>query len=748
MMFFYSRRWAVAALVTGLVGVTGGCTAASSASSPPASAASVQVVAQPLSDEEFAQQVAALLTDGSQTEGRAREVAGVVHHVLARARKYFDRGLDEQALQSVMGAFFLARSGELHPESLRGQADVLLSAADAAARQGDEGRARAWYELARDSRDDQVSKRAANHLQALSQWEEDTRQDGSMQSISAQRLAALKRALVQRNADTVAEARGAIVTWVERAVEASQSDEPIESLFDHDERMAARLAFVAGSQNMIALYLRDGNAAGALTALGSDTMAAVTEPRWLTGLIAAAEGNPEAWLDWFRRYQAAIEQPELFDADVARGALWGSAVELYRAQPDSLQFALPLASLLIEHGMADVAPLLLRSAEKSSEKSKDTATNQEKLTAERQALRLLFAALVRLESSGDLPLARRVFDNGMPLITRHQATGEQQGPTAVDFYELMGSLETRAGHLDRAFRHLERAVKLKPSVETLRLLSSIERQRGDYQAALASLNRLLDLAETQRLPLATVQGLLMSHDVLMDQGQLEPASGHLDKALQELLSLRQHSTTPRVAAAIERNLAEVLERYGQLDAARRASERARDASVSDGAQLTNVLLDQSRRSLTFGDLAHGRLALRHAIDSDLEDNALVYAALWQRLLELRMNAPSDGTVEEALSRLGASEGWVRALREWGLGELSDADLLARAETPVQRVEARFYATMRRHFNKQSDESRAELEAIAASPTIELIEVRIARDLTTAGAATGKHPALPQGITLP
>src|SRR5690606_17641172 len=109
---------------------------------------------------------------------------------------------------------------------------------------------------------------------------------------------------------------------------------------------------------------------------------------------------------------------------------------------------------------------------------------------------------------------------------------------------------------------------------------------------------------------------------------------------------------------------------------------------------------------TFGDLAHGRLALRHAIDSDLEDNALVYAALWQRLLELRMNAPSDGTVEEALSRLGASEGWVRALREWGLGELSDADLLARAETPVQRVEARFYATMRRHFNKQSDESRA------------------------------------------
>ncbi len=747
MMSFYSRRWVVLALVSGIAGSAAGCTGAQTASGKASSPSPVHVAVEPLSEEQFVQQVATLLKEGDHDPDRLRELGAVVHHTLSRAGHYFERGLEDQALQTVMGAFFLVRSGELHPKTLQGQGTVLLQAADAAARRGDEGRARAWYELVRECGDGATAKRAGEHIQALSQWEADTRRDGSMQSVSAQRLAAMKRALVRRDAQSVEQAREAVVTWVERAVEASQNDEPIQSIFDHDERMAARLAFIAGAQNMIALYLRDGDAGGALAALNTDTMAAVTEPRWMTGLIAAAEGNGEAWLDWFRRFQAAVEQPELFDPDVARGALWGSAVELYRAQPNSLGATLPVASLLVEHGMADVAPLLLVSAYDEGKEKPDTDA-QEKQMVERQALRLLFEALLRSERNEDLPLARRVFDNAAPIIDRYQAPTDSQGPAAVDFYELMGSLETRAGHLDRAYTHLERAVELRPSIESFRLLSSIERHREEYKPALATLERLLALAEAERLPLATVQGLLMSYDVLLDQGQAEVAPRFLEKALQELLALRQHSSTPRIAAAIERNLAEVLERYGQLDAARRASERARDASLSDGAQLTNVLLDESRRALTFGDLAHGRLALRHALEANLEDSALVYAALWQRLLELRVNAASDGTVEEALSRVAGSDGWVAALRDWGLGDLSDAALLGRAETAVQRVEARFYASMRRHFQQQTEDSRAALQAIAASPTIELIEVRIARDLTSAGAATGTQPALPAGVTLP
>src|SRR5690606_18159425 len=110
-------------------------------------------------------------------EGRARDIAAAVHHVLTRAGRYFERGHDEQALRSAMGAFFLARSGELHPETLNGQSEVLLHAGNAAARQGDEGRARAWYELARDSKGGPAAKRAVEHLRALSQWESDTRGD-------------------------------------------------------------------------------------------------------------------------------------------------------------------------------------------------------------------------------------------------------------------------------------------------------------------------------------------------------------------------------------------------------------------------------------------------------------------------------------------------------------------------------------------------------------------------------------------
>ena len=550
MMSFYSRRWVVLALVSGIAGSAAGCTGAQTASGKASSPSPVHVAVEPLSEEQFVQQVATLLKEGDHDADRLRELGAVVHHTLSRAGLYFERGLEDQALQTVMGAFFLVRSGELHPKTLQGQGTVLLQAADAAARRGDEGRARAWYELVRECGDGATAKRAGEHIQALSQWEADTRRDGSMQSVSAQRLAAMKRALVRRDAQSVEQAREAVVTWVERAVEASQNDEPIQSIFDHDERMAARLAFIAGAQNMIALYLRDGDAGGALAALNTDTMAAVTEPRWMTGLIAAAEGNGEAWLDWFRRFQAAVEQPELFDPDVARGALWGSAVELYRAQPNSLGATLPVASLLVEHGMADVAPLLLVSAYDEGKEKPDTDA-QEKQMVERQALRLLFEALLRSERNEDLPLARRVFDNAAPIIDRYQAPTDSQGPAAVDFYELMGSLETRAGHLDRAYTHLERAVELRPSIESFRLLSSIERHREEYKPALATLERLLALAEAERLPLATVQGLLMSYDVLLDQGQAEVAPRFLEKALQELLALRTYlDTDPRDFLAV------------------------------------------------------------------------------------------------------------------------------------------------------------------------------------------------------
>lgn len=193
-------------------------------------------------------------------------------------------------------------------------------------------------------------------------------------------------------------------------------------------------------------------------------------------------------------------------------------------------------------------------------------------------------------------------------------------------------------------------------------------------------------------------------------------------------------------------LAEVLERYGDIAGARRASERALEAASNDLGQLTATLLDASRRALTYGDLSGGRLTLREALEADLRDADLVYAALWQRLLELRVGATSDGAVEEALASIVKPTGWVAALRDWGKGDISDEQLLERATTVVERVEAQFYVALQRHFREPSERTRQQLRQVAESEAIELMEVRIARDLLSEAAPPSV--ALPADVVVP
>lgn len=711
--------------------------------------APVHVKAPELSEAAFAPAVVALLAKSEPDKTRSTQIASTIRHLLARARGYFERHQPQLGLNAAIGALLLARTGELHPKSLTGYSGVLVNAADEAARRGDEGQSRAFYELAKlaDDGDPTVSSRAAEHLAALRNWEGATQSDGTMQAAASNSLTAAKRALVRREAAIVGDAEKQIVRWVERAIEISRMDTPIQSMFDHDERIAARLAFLTGAQTMIALHLRDGDAAGALGALDNDVMTAIREPRWVSGLIAASEGDSNAWLDWYQLFHSVLEQPEFFDTDLARAAQWGIAVELFRSDQESIASALPLLSLLNYYGMPDVAPAVLaRRGNAAADGEGAAATEQQARTA---AVGLVFQSLGVLEQRNDIGLARLVFTHAQPLLARSGDDGDvsSKQPKAVDFYEMMGALEVSNGYLDRAWPLLQQAMRTRPSVDTLRMLASIERQRTHLEESLGLTRQLQALSSEQNLPIAESQSWLMMYDLLLDLGRTEEADATLGKALEQLLLWRQKPATPRFAAAVERNLAQVLERYGQLDGARRANERARTASVADVTELSDVLLDEVRRALTFGELSHGRLALRHALDSGIENSALTYAALWQHLLELRLHAASDGTVEEAFSRVQGQPGWGGALSQWAAGKLSDQELLAQAGSNGETVEAHFYAAIRQFFQTPSDPNRVQLQTVAQSSAINLIEVRIARDLL-ATAARRSPPQVPSGLVLP
>ena len=153
------------------------------------------------------------------------------------------------------------------------------------------------------------------------------------------------------------------------------------------------------------------------------------------------------------------------------------------------------------------------------------------------------------------------------------------------------------------------------------------------------------------------------------------------------LSARTSAQTGQDLAVAERVLGRALEHYGARDAARRAAKRAYEASRNDIRQMTETVLDSSRRALTLGDLRAARDSVRRAVSADLADEDTVYAALWLKLLEQRLNVTSDGTAEEALAQIDSSNGWIAKLAAWGRGKLSAQELLALAGNRIEKVEA-------------------------------------------------------------
>lgn len=691
-------------------------------------------------DEAFAAATLSVLQTAAPSPRRLGLLVGVVQRQLERTTRYFESGHEEMGLAALRGALYIVRAGELRAEMLAGRSAALSHAAAAFARLGNEGQADALYSLlierlpAGAERED-----AKQHLEALRRWQQDTRSPGSMQARGAAQQAALQQALLDPSAAALERARSETLAWTEQALAFGAEQLPPQNNFEQDEAIEAFRAIRTGPLTLVAMYLRQGDAEGALAALEDDNVARITAPSLRQRVEAAAENDPEAWAELFRLFESSGDSDEsgvTLDPDLGRAAAWGAAIELYRAEPRSFRAAMPISSLLLAHGMAEVAPLLLSQALEGSDQTREASW----------ALRFVLEGIRQAEALGDLPAARRVFARAEPLIalSRREVYGGRVTPSASRLHFFMGAMEAGAGELQRAHPHLEQAVELEPTADAFRLLASIDRQRRDLKGALASLDRVLELSKGTGDAAMQAETHLSRFEVLREMGDNARAAEGLETALMLGLSARTAAQTGQELAVAERVLGRVLERYDAKEATRRAAKRAYEASRNDIRQMTETVLDTSRRALTLGDLRTARDSVRHAVSADLADEDTVYAALWLKLLERRLKVSSDGTVEEALASIDSTNGWVSKLAAWGRGKMSAQDLLGQADTRIERVEATFYTAM----SAPSDERALEkLREVAHSEAIQLVEVMIARDLLNSQRKLPK-PKLPPNVQLP
>ena len=679
-----------------------------------------------------------VLLDPTPSVERTNLLAGVVRRQLERARQRFEAGKPEAGLAAVTGALYLLRAGELHLQMVEGNAPALRWAAREVARVGDEGRALALYGMLRSVLPEgRLRADVEAHVANLNRWASEDAERGPMQAAGSDQRLAVQRALLEPTEQALIAAREATISWVQRAVD-SKAAELAASGEDTREAFEAFRAMRSAGFVLVALHLRHGDPGGALTAIDNADLGRLLAPGLRDRLERAAEADdPRAWLDLFRIFHSASQGQGEGDPELARAAAWGAALGLYRSEPGAIQAAIPLAQQLVELGIAEAAAVVLASTVADD-------TGPQELSA---ALSLVLHGMLAEEDAGQLASSRSVLEHAAPILAAASSAklARLVRPTPARLRFVMGALETRAGEIERARPHIEAAARNEPTQAAFSLLAAIDRQRGDDQAAARSLEQVLALARSSRDTAGEAEALLGMFELYRDQGNGPKAAEALRGALDRVLAARQAAQADGDKARTERLLARVLEHYGADRAARRATERAFEASSSDVHQLTATVLDATRRALTHEDLMAARDAVQRGVEGGLEDEDLIYAALWLQLLERQMKVISDGTAEEAYAAIEDSTGWAAKLKAWARGKLDNEQLLKAAKSPIEQTEAKFYAVMSRRAEGGAAAKKS-LAEIAGSKAIELVEVTIARDLLA--LERGVRFEVPDNVELP
>jgi len=699
------------------------------AKAQPAATPAARIDVAPIAEDQLAGAVQQLLLDGSESGPRAAVLVGVVKRMFARASERFDAGDETRGLGAVAGALYLVRSGELRPEMFDATATKALGQAlEVVAPMGDEARSLAFLNLqaAALPKDDPRQAQILEHLKAMQAWMRDTRQRGDVESAGMDQRAYGELAMLQPTPETLKQGVAATEKWIGSALDFNAAFRPGVDNPRREQLMEAYRGIRTGALVLAALYLRNGDAAGASEAMGKPEVQRVTPPGLVERLDSAANGtDPMAWRELAALFAKAMtggDEQVPIPPEIARGAAWGTMLEAYRHSPHAVEAVVPLADMLGGFGMPEAGMALLAEA----------ATENRNATVTALMLQLALKFVLVEDRAHDPASARRVFRAAAPILATADALPDHASfkvpPARLRF--AMGAVELRAGEPAAARALLEQALREQSSVHGWTMLAELLHQAGDGPGALQALTRALAAPDTASAPLARADVHLVAFRVHRAAGSEDLARKAIESATTAALEARSAATSPSERAGAERVLVRIATQYADRQAASRAVQRAFEAAGSDKDTAGIVAIEAASDALLLKDPELGRTALRRALEVDADDEDLVYVALWVRLTEQMTAAKPahDDAVEKALKSIERGTSWASKLADWSEGKLDDAALASGARDLPQKTEASFYAAMR----KLAAGDRAvlpELARIARGNALQLVESRLAEELT-------------------
>jgi tetratricopeptide (TPR) repeat protein len=720
-----------------------------------------------VSDDGFAAAVRDLLVSPPGTAERAMRLGAVEGRQMARADQRFKARAPERGLAAVSGGLYLVHAGEVVQGTFgHDGGDAIKAAARELALRGDEGRARALYNLSAMIGTPADRAEAIYHLGAIDVWmREAFGSGGDVENAGAMERVAVHRWLLEPTDAALNDAAKATSEWVARAVVLRDQFRKTRVQPAREEGAEAWRALETGPVVLASIYLRDADASGALAAIDRAQARELLEserPQFAAALEAAAQGpssmrcidllsqlRPLAGHDPARDEQQHDDEDFVDDRDLFGAAAFSVASECYRLDPTVPQVALTIGVALAELGMAEATPAVLVDAVRAHADPRIAS----------EALALTLDAMASEEDASDPDAARRTFKAAQPLLDAASGAGlaGKVHPSPARLRAAMGEIDLREGRIDEARELLRQSAAEEKSGGVLLSLARIEWRDGQTQPALGHLTDALSAPDVALDPALRGEVLLLMSDVARDKGDAVAARTPLTEALKGLVQSRGGVPPTAVdeRARVERVLSRVLDRFGAAQPAQRALERAYAAAPGDRHQAAQTIELLIGRAFVRGDLPAAREGFARALSTDLEADDLVYFALWVRLLERQQRVATDGTPDHVFGSIADDGGdpklhkdrWVASLARFGEGRISGDELIARAATPIQTYEALFYSAMDRRASGDTKGGDELLRQVVAGTGLELSEVSLARDLLDPARAQIGGP-LPPDVAIP
>jgi tetratricopeptide (TPR) repeat protein len=650
---------------------------------------------------------------------------------LSRSRYRFEQGSAERGVIALSGALAIVRPGQLGVRSLGADGPSALSlAAREFAKRGEEGRARAVYELLARGGPPAEQADARDHIAAIDVWLGGLGKGQALQSAGIQARAAVYRALLEPSAEAMDAAAQRLGEWISRALQLRDAYVARRITPSRDEGQEAFRALGEGPTLLVALHLRHADAKGALAAVDRASAKPLLRGDLLRALQRVQDKpTPDRWIDVLRTLRGKQgergqeDEESAIEADAVRAANFGVLIEAYRLDASQPEVAGALATLLVDFGMAEAAPAVLVPA---------AAANPEPRMLS-GAMAVTLRAMAEEVEAEDAEAARRAFVAAKPLLDLATKTPGNLQPSPARVYGLMGEIFLREGDAKAARPHLERSLGLEKNPVTMLQLARVDAFDHRVAPALARLKEAAGHPEVLKAPAAHAEFLLAQSDIEREDGAVPAARASAEQALR-VLAAALPETEGDGRARIERLIARTLDRLGAVERATKALERALAAAPSDKRQAGATLGQQVSRALLLRDAKLGKESFARSLSYDLEPSELVYSALWLRALEKLTKAPSDGAAERVLSQLKDDKRWSGRLASFALGGTTEPQLMGFAKSNAQRAEAAFYIALARRAKGDDKGADEALRQVVATGAIELVETQLAKDMLAGAGA--------------